>query len=691
MATVADMFALALHYHQLGDVQQAEPLYRQIIEFDPNHADAWQLLGEIAIRGGRHDLAIEYIGRAISLNPGFAAYYSNLGVAYDAIGRVAEAAMSYQRALELQPAYPEARNNLGVLLRRQGRLDEAAANLREAVRLRPDYAEAHNNLGIVLLELGKLDEALASCRDALYLSPSYAAAHCTLGNVLRGYGNIPDALASYHQALYLQPEYADGYYNLGTALKEHGSLDEAEANFRQVVRLQPNFATAYNSLAVVLQDQGKLDEAVACYQEALRLCPGDVPTQSNYLLCLNYLPKADPAFVFSEHRKWGDLHSHAQVAGPSSRRARDPERSLRVGYVSPDLRFHVLVGFLEPILAHHDPDQVEAICYAQSPQADEVTARLQSLSRGWRRTWGLSDAQVEELVREDGIDILVDLAGHTAGNRLGVFARKPAPVQVSYLGYCNTTGLAAIDFRLTDDVADPLGEPSRHTEVLLRLPAGFCCYKLPAEVPDVNSLPALRDGHLTFGSLHSLAKLNKAVLDLWCEILRAVPSARLLVFRHTLRGETKDYFAAEFAARGIQAERVELRHVADPGRNKHFRVYNEIDMSLDAFPWGGHATACESLWMGVPVITLYGPVHAGRMVASVLTRAGLSELIAETPAKYLELAVNWAGNLERLAGLRSRLRTTMEASPLCDGKRFTRGLEEAYRSMWQRWCVEGSD
>jgi predicted O-linked N-acetylglucosamine transferase (SPINDLY family) len=678
--TIPESLALALQYHQAGQLEQAEQFYRQILQTDPNHADAWHLLGEIAIRRAQNDVAIEYISYAIRLNEWFPHFHNNLGVAYDACGRLEEAIASYHRALQLQPDYAEAQNNLGIVLKKQGKIAEAMACYQHALRLKPDYPEALNNLGIAFQERGKLDDAVACYHHALHLRPNYCQALSNLGNALLGQGKWPEAVASYQQALYFQPDDANAYYNLGYAYRQPGMLDEAEVNFRQAIRYQPDFAAAHNNLGVVLQDQGKLEEALASFQRACSLVPNDPGAHSNYLLCLNYIPGADPDLVFTEHCRCSRLYEQPTSPSPPAITPRAHGTPLRIGYVSPDLRWHVLAWFLEPILRHHDPKNVHITAYAEVPVPDETTARLHSLCHDWRRTCGLTDAQVADVVRADGIDILVDLAGHTAGNRLGVFARKPAPIQVTYLGYATTTGLPCIDYRLTDSIADPPGEPVRHTEELLRLPCGFCCYLPHPEAPAVTPPPSLRAGQITFGSMHSLAKLNGTVLDLWCEILKAVPSARLLIIRHTLRGRTKEYLSQQFAARGISEERVEFRHTAGPGRT-HLDLYSEIDLSLDTFPWSGHGTACESLWMGVPVLTLRGRAHAGRMVASVLHQLGMNDLIAESSAQYREKAVELPRDLGRLADWRSRLRGIMEASPLCDGKAFTRNLEEVYRSM----------
>jgi predicted O-linked N-acetylglucosamine transferase (SPINDLY family) len=356
-----------------------------------------------------------------------------------------------------------------------------------------------------------------------------------------------------------------------------------------------------------------------------------------------------------------------------------------VGYVSPDFRSHAAAFFLEPLLAHHDPDQVETFCYAELTAPDERTAQLQKLAGHWRPTRGLSDARLAARVREDGIDVLVDLAGHTAGNRLLAFARRPAPVQVSYLGYAGTTGLDAIGYRLTDAVTDPPAEPSCHSEELVRLPGPFCCYAPPARVPLSTGLPSRRLGAVTFASLHKLDKLNDRVVDLWCQVLQDVPGARLLLARNTLHGPTAGYWHEQFTCRGIPAERVVIRRV-EPVGMQHLRAYDEVDILLDTFPWCGHTTAYEALWMGVPVVTLRGDRHAGRMTASVLTYLGLSEWIADTPDDYRRVAAELARSAARRAVWRGGLRAGLLASPLCDGPAFVRDLEAAYRRLWRRWC-----
>ncbi len=718
MSTIAEAFQIALRHHQSGDLQRAESIYRQILQADPAHANAMHYLGVIAYQVGKPEIAVDCIKRSLALAPFNDDYHCHLALAYQAMGhsddalacyrealrlqpasiaahngmgnilnhqrKFVEAVASYQRALALDPKRAEAHGNVGVALQNQGNLEEAETHCREAIRLNPKYTDAYNNLGNVQSARGKLDEAIMSYREAIRLNANFALAHNNLGAALQLQGQLDEAAASCLQALRCRPDYPEAHNNLATVLQAQGGLDEAEQHLREALRRRPTYTQALNNLGGVLQLQGKLTDAANCFREVMRLNPNDASAFSNLLLCWNYDPNIDPETLFAEHRDWGNRHGQFTCAGPAPGHDRDPARRLRVGYMSPDLWLTPIANFLEPILANHDPLQVEAICYAQVSAPDAMTARLQALAHGWRSISGLDDAQVRNLILADGIDILVDLAGHSSKNRLRVLAHKPAPIQVTYLGYPNTTGLTAVDYCLTDAIVDPPGEPAHFTEELIRLPQGFCSYTAFA-APEVNASPALRNGFVTFASLHSLPKLNAGVFDLWSLILRAVPTAHLLIFRHSLQGKVKDAIFDRLTERGIEPARIELRHKLESNGN-FLTVYHGVDISLDTFPWSGHTTVCDALWMGVPTVTLRAESHAGRMGASVLTSAGLADFIADTPEQYVEIASRLAQDLNRLAGLRSQLRQQVRNSPLCDGKGFTRSLEAAYRTMWLRWC-----
>ena len=719
MATIQETLKSALEHHQAGRLQEAEALYRQILQVQPNHPDTLHLLGVLAHQVGKHQVAVDYITRAIALNPAAAEYHSSVGEAYRALARLNEAEASYKQALALKPAYAEvcnnlgivlqeqgklqeaevyykkavaislsyadAYNNLGVALKKQGKLKEAVAQYRQALALQPTSAQACNNLGNALKDLGKLDEAIECFGQALTLKPDYAEAHNNLGNALKEQGKLEEAVTQYRRALTFKPVYADAFYNLGNVLQTQGLLSEAVAYYRRALALEPTYAGAYNNLGNALRDQGKPEEAEASFRRALALKPDDAVMHSNLLFALNY-HRADAAAVAKGYREWNDRHARPLAAHSRvHRNDQNPGRRLRVGYVSADFREHAISYFFEPLLAAHDREHVEVFCYSSGTRADGTTKRLRTLTDVWRDVGELSDDAMAKCISSDKIDILVDLSGHTAGNRLLVFARKPAPVQVTYLGSLTTTGLTTMDYRLTDRYLTPPRSPEWFSEKLIRLPNCFACYRPPEGAPAVASLPMSVNGHVTFGSFNNLAKVTPDVVALWSNILRGLPKARLILKSKTLADpEQRARYQGLFTANGVKDECVELHpwtSVPD-----FLTQYGHIDIALDPFPYNGCTTTCEALWMGVPVITLAGSMSYGRFGVSLLSNLGLEEFIATAPADYVKKAVSWAKNRKCLAELRSQLRPQMVASALCDTKAFASGVEQAYRQMWRRWC-----
>ena len=660
--------------------QQAIALKPDLPELHNNLATAWRAQGQI-------DESIAACRRAIALEPGYPEAYNNLGVALAAKGLVDEALSAYHQAINLKAHYPEAYNNLGTALEGLGRLDEARAACLEAIALKPQYPEAHNNLGNVLARQGRMDEALAAYRQAIALRPNYPEAYNNLGNTLKDQEHPDMAISAYRQAIVLRPDYPEAHRNLGNALYDKGQLDAAISAYRQANALKPNFADAYNNLGNALKDNGQLDEAIAACQQAITLNPRAAGVHSNLVFCLYYHPDTRGASIHEASQRWEKVHA-SSLAGsvlPCGNN-RTLDRPLRIGYVSADLRKHSVAYFLLPLLEAHDKNRCHITCYAASTKTDAVTERLRACADAWRSLIGRSDEQAEQLIREDRIDILVDLSGHTAGNRLLLFARKPAPVQVTWLGFPGTTGLHTIDYRLTDVHADPIGTTEQfYSEKLIRLPEIFACFRPDEAAPPVGPLPALARGHITFGSFHSLAKVNAEVLNAWARILSETPGSHLLmVVPDPESAACRRRFHDYFAPRGIAPERLEFQ-----GRlalEKYLESHNQVDIMLDTHPFSGHTISCHALWMGVPIITLAGHLHHSRMVTSVLRNVGLSELIAQTPDEYVQATVALAKDLPRLANLRSTLRDHMKQSPLVDAPRFARNIEAAYREMWRTWC-----
>ena len=686
--TTDQAFSLAMQHHAAGRLAEAEAIYRQILAVEPRHVDALQFLGILAHQVGRSDVAVEMLLAAIVLAPGVPALHSNLGEAYRKLGRFAEAAAALRRAVILKPDFPEAHYNLGCTLTDEGRLDEAICAYREAIRLKPELAEAHSNLGNALRDKGSPDEAIAACRRAIALRPDFADAHGNLGNALRDHGDPDGAISAYRRAILLKPDFADAHSNLGAALTETGDPAAAIAACRRALQIQPNLAAAHNNLGIALAEAGQLHEAIAAYRRALHLKPDFAEAHSNLLYHMHCPPASDAEGLFREHCRWAEIHARPleNHGGPHAN-DRNPERRLRIGFVSPDFRNHPVAFFLEGLLCACDPSQLEVFCYANLGRGDEVTERLRKHVHAWRNIVGLKDAEAAALVRQDGIDILIDLAGHTAGNRLLLFARKAAPVQVTFLGYCDTTGMNAVDYRLTDHHADPAGatEPL-HTERLVRLPRTAWCFRPLEPSPEVTPLPALSSGHIIFGCFNARRKVTDEALSLWSRLLNEVPGSRMLLKGSGYSGSSvQEHIRATLASAGIAPERVEFLG-RTPKVAEHLAAYRHMDIALDTFPYSGTTTTCDALWMGVPVVTLAGRTHASRVGVSLLTNAGLTDLIAATADDYIRIAMQLASDVRRLTRLRSGLRDRLKTSPLMDASSYARAMEQAFRGMWRAWC-----
>ena len=650
MATHSKALSTALQHHQAGQLQAAEQIYRQILQADPKHPDAMHYLGLLAHQVGQHQAAIDLISGAIQIKKNEAAYHNNLAGAFLALRKLPEAVDSYRRAVILAPDFAEAHSNLGNVLKEQGKIDEAVACYRRASLLKPNFAEAHSNLGNVLRDQGKLDEAITSCRKALQLKPDLADAHSNLGN----------------------------------ALKDQQKLDEAAASYRRAIALNPGFAEAHSNLCNALRDQGKVEEAIASCRRAIELKPDFVNAVCILLCTLQYnngITLADLLEAHSEYdRRFGMPLRNAlpQPPTPQNRDAR-----LRLGIVSPDLWRHPVGFFLIRILENLRDEQVDVICYSDRLVKDDLTQQFESAATQWRDVHGWSDQRLAEQIRADRIDILFDMAGHTNQNRLLVFARKPAPVQITWLGYVGTTGLQAMDYILADrHLIPPEAEPF-YCEKVLRMPDDYACYSEPGDAPAPGPLPALERGYVTFGSLNNLSKITPQVVEIWARILHRVPTSKLVIrYRGLDDPGTRKHFADSFAANGIASDRVNL--IGWSPANTKMHLYNEIDIGLDPFPYSGATTTCDALWMGVPVVSCPLDTFASRQSLTHLNTVGLNEMVARNLQDYVEIAVTLANDLPRLASLRSTLRERMAASPLCNGKLFATNLMTLLRDMWKK-------
>jgi len=529
-------------------------------------------------------------------------------------------------------------------------------------------------------------------RACLDLQPQDPRIWCNLGAELDVIGPAEEAELAYRRALEIDPALAQAWYNLGRLLQEEGQAAEAERCYRAAAAKvdadadQQLWRLIYNNWGLLLYNQGRAQEAVALYREALAVHAQASDLGSNLLYSLNSLPDLQPEAVAAEHLAWGMRHAdgfapaQADFDNPA-----DPHRVVRVGYVSADFRRHAVAWYLEPVLREHRRDRFEIYCYSNWAKPDEVTRRLRGLCERWRDIAGVDDARAAQMVREDRIDILVDLSGHTDGNRLLLFARKPAPIQATYMGYLGSSGMAAMDLRITDPHIDPVGvaEPL-YRERLLRLPHGIVCYQPPLEAPQIDALPARQRGHVTFGSFNSFPKLTDATKRSWARLLARLPDARLRMLG-VPAGEACDRMLELFESEGVFADRIDVL-----GRlpyQAYLEQYLQVDIALDPFPYNGGTTTLESLWMGVPVITRAGRAGLSRCAASHLRNVGLDDLIAGSWEEYLDLALRLAGDLPRLADLRAGLRARMRDSALLDAAGFTAALEGLYRDAWREWCA----
>jgi protein O-GlcNAc transferase len=643
--------------------------------------------GQDEQRAGRLDRAMEQFRRAAELAPGNVEARCNLASALHRSGDLGAAAEALEAALNLAPKFALAWYHLGVIRQEQDRLDEATRCHQKAVDLDPTLAPALNDLGFVLERRKKPGEAAYWYRRAIEACSTFAAAWHNLGVIHQSQRRYDEAAECYEKACELDPNLIAAMNNLGLMRQRQHRFDEAISLLELAIARSPGLAEAHNNLGLAFLGQGRVDEAIASYRKSLQLNPADAVVHSNLLLALHYQRDYDPQAVFAEHLRWANAHAKPLEASiRPHRNDRTPDRRLRIGYVSPDFRRHSVNYFVEPILRSHNHEQLEVFCYADELWSDATTDRLRPYAGQWRNIAGKSDDEVADLIGRDQIDILIDLAGHTGNNRIMLFARKPAPIQVSYLGYPDTSGLPTIDYRLSDAYADPPGvTEDLHTEKLVRLPECAWCYLPPPESPEVTPLPASNAGQVTFGCFNILAKVMPLAIDWWSRILQMLPEARLLLKDRAMTDANAERVRETFAQRGIVAQRLELRPT-EPRYEDHLKLYGRLDMVLDPFPYNGTTTTCEALWMGVPVISLAGKSHVSRVGVSLLGNLGLEELIAASPDEYAKIAVRLANDLSRLKAMRAAMRPRMKRSPLCNAVGFTRNLEEAFRGMWRTWC-----
>jgi predicted O-linked N-acetylglucosamine transferase (SPINDLY family) len=704
-------------FHRAGDLERAEQAYRAVLRSQPTDAHAWFLLGVICQGTGRLEEAVSVFRRSIQLRPEHAPTWNLLGIALAGQGRPAEAEASFRRSLQIQPTHLEAARNLERALRSQaaaggsaaetaaapptfesccrrayelcerGRYAEAEPWYHQALAIRPDSMDVLNDLAKVLVLQARAEEGLGYLRRALLVEPANALALVNMAATLFELNRTAEAESAARMAVQLDPLNPSAFNNLGLILGAIGRLSEAEQSHRDGLTIAPDHPELHSNLGNVLVLQGRADEAQSHYRRALEGKPGDYSAHSNWLLSRQYLPDENVLSLAEAHRAWDLQHAAAltRTWRPPSNDP-DPERPLRLGFVSADLHRHPVGCLLIRTIEGLRSLDCETFCYHTGSGADDLTARFAAASTMWRPSRGRSDHELADQIRADRIDLLFDLAGHTSKHRLLVFARKPAPIQLTWVGYEGTTGLSAIDYLLADRYHVPDITGTHGTERVIRLPDGYACYDPPIDAPAVRPPPSRMLGHVTFGCFNNPAKVGTAVVAAWAEILSKLPSSRLLLKYRGLDDEfVRRRFLDLFAARGIDPTRVHLEG-ASP-YEEMLDAYGRVDIALDPFPFSGCLTTCLALWMGVPVVTLPGQTFAGRHSFSILSTIGLTETVADDLAQYADIAVGLACDPERLAAWRATLRPRMEHSPLCDGPRFARNFLETLRICWREWCA----
>ncbi|MBF0368915.1 MAG: tetratricopeptide repeat protein [Magnetococcales bacterium] len=750
--TLPEAINLALGHQKSGRLQQAETIYRQILQASPNHPDANHLLGILSQQTGHHEMAVSLISKAIQVRPNVPNLHLNLGNALVSTGKLEQAVNSFEQAIFLKPDYLEAHVNLGSTWQQLNKHPQAIESLQNALHLHPDLPELHLALGRSLQETGQLEEATAcfnrslalnpkdikallhlgmvlaknaknqeakTCfQQILTLEPNIPQAHFNLGNIFQKEGDHTQAADCFQSALALRPNHAETHYNLGKlfllqnnykkaipcfrkaltlkpgipdilnnlgiALWETGMLSDSVTHFKHALSLDPDHTQALHNLGRALASCGQPEQAIICYQKGHERQPNSAKHHNYYLFMLNYLHIDNPTKIIDSHTKWDRIHGKVgrEKIFSHDLAGRETKNRLRIGYVSPDFRTHAVSYFIEPILQNHDRNRFEIFAYAEVPKPDATTYKLQSRVDTWRSTVGLSNEQLARTIYEDQIDILVDLAGHSADNRLVAFTYKPAPIQATYLGYFATTGLKNMDYWITDTAIHPHDDMQWASETLHRLPRCYMCYQPRAGLPKPVQSPR-KDGNVVFGSFNNMSKITPKILDAWSQILLRVNGSRLLMKSNDFSDPhlTKKMLE-NFTRHGVKPERIRI--VAKvPTYNDHMGMYSEIDIALDTFPYTGATTTADTLWMGVPVVTLAGNHFVERMSLSLLSAVGHPEWCAENLEAYMALAVEMAAQGPRSSEERQTLRQQMAASPLCDPQDMTRSLEEAYEEMWR--------
>lgn len=682
--------SLGIAFSAIGQPENAMACFDRALGIRPDNLEALFHRANILVELGKTEEASACFCQLLDVEPNNLEARCNLVTTLFAQEKLKEAAENCQFILKIQPDHVEALNNLGAALNKLGEYEAAIASYRRAIQADPARAELHNNLGVAQKNVGDLDGAWATYRRALSLKPEFFEAHCNLAIVQQRLGRISDALSSYKKSLELNANCIDACNNLGILYQQMGQLELANATFIRALKIAPDDPELHTNQGSVLAELGQLQEAANCYRRALEIKPNFANARSNLLFIHNYLADQSNDKLLKEARQFGDLVTQQATASSSFKNIPEIERCLRVGFLSADFRQHPVAYFIESILGSLSSltlGKLELVGYSNHWESDDFTSRIKGYCREWRTVYSLTDARLAQTIRDDKIDILIDLSGHTGLNRLPVFAWKPAPVQVSWLGYFGTTGVAEIDYLIADPWTLPTTEEINFTETIWRLAETRLCFTPPNLSIDVGPLAALCNGYITFGCFNNLTKANDIVLDIWARILDSVPNSRLFLKTRQLGMNSVTQRVIKcFSDRGIDSRRLILENYVP--RADYLSAYNQVDIALDPFPYPGGTTTVEALWMGVPVLTLAGERFLARQGVGLMMNAGLKDWVATDLEDYVKRAIAHASNLQELASLRARLRDQVLSSPIFDSSRFALNFEAALRGMWGKWCRE---
>ncbi len=684
--SVKQALDIAANHHNANRLAEAENIYRKVLEKTPNQEIALHHLGLILHQKGESKRGITLIEKALSIKPDYEYALNNIGKIYLDLGNWDIAAINFKKAINYKPDFDIAHNNYANAMLFKGRINEAITAYQKTLSVNPKYAEAAFNLGSAYKALGNIQKAISSYERAIAINPKYAEAYNNLGNIFSDIYEYDAAQNNLNEAIRLKSDFAYAHNNLGNVYKDLNRFSEAMECFNKSININKNFAEAYNNLGNVLKDLGKYNEAIEYYNKAIKIRAGYTEARSNILFVLNFL-SVESQKIVTEAKNYGELVKSLTKGTREWKKPLKSPSELKIGFVSGDLNNHPVGHFIENLIvtiAKNENSKLKLIAYYNQLYKDNVTERIKKSFYKWHSVYNLSDQELAALIRKDEINILIDLSGHSAKNRLPVFAWKPAPIQASWLGYFATTGVNEIDYFIADKWTAPKSEEQHFTEKIWRLPETYWCFTQPAENTSIDALPALKNKFITFGCFNDLSKINSSIISLWSRIMHEVPNSKLFLKNKQASDlKIRKNTLSSFSKHGICTDRIIMEGYTP--RAEYLESYNRVDIALDPFPYPGGTTTIEGLWMGVPIITKKGNrflSHAGETIAN---NAGLQNWIAKSDDDYVEKAIINSSDFDRLNKLRLNLRSQVISSPLFYSKRFSQVFEEAVWGMWSKW------